>query len=210
MPDWPLTLRPAGPADQHVIVSLIDGAASWLRTKGTDQWARPWPSEAARNKRIFAALQQGKTWIGWDGEQPAATLTADLDGNPYWTGKQRGEPAVYVHRLVVSRPYAGAGLGAELLDWAGAVARRIHGARWIRVSVWTTNLSLHSYYRRHGFAPCGCHPDDRYPSAARFQKPTSDIRAWSPRLFRVECPPTQGETGLVTAIVALPKTVEPS
>jgi hypothetical protein len=78
----------------------------------------------------------------------------------------------------------GVGLGAALLDWAGWTARRDHGARWIRVSAWTTNLGLHDYYRRQGFSACGFHPDDGYPSAARFQKPTALIRASGSGLFR--------------------------
>src|SRR5215468_10848219 len=45
MEDSPLLLRRATERDHGVIVGLIDGAAEWLRTKNTDQWAQPWPSE---------------------------------------------------------------------------------------------------------------------------------------------------------------------
>ena len=85
---------------------------------------------------------------------------------------------------MVGRPYKGVGLGAALLDWAARIARRDYGARWIRVSAWTTNLRLHEYYRRQGFSACGFHPDDGYPSAARFQKPTAHIPGSDPALFR--------------------------
>jgi GNAT superfamily N-acetyltransferase len=189
MPDWPIGLRRAVVDDIEVIIELIEDAAAWLRGKGTDQWARPWPNRAGRNSRILTSLSQGKTWIGWDNGIPAATITSDPEEDPYWPDDLRREPAVYVHRLVVGRPYQGAGLGAALLDWAGWTARRAYGARWIRVSAWTTNAGLHAYYRRQGFELCGFHADDSYPSAARFQKPAALIPAPGPGLFRESEPP---------------------
>jgi GNAT superfamily N-acetyltransferase len=186
MPGRPLILAQATDhdADVAVIAGLIQQAASWLRTMRTDQWARPWPNQTGLHGRIRLSLQQGRTWICWDGDLAAATITADPDADPYWGDAVHLERAVYVHRLVVSRHYAGRGLGAALLDWAGRTARRDHGAQWIRVSAWTTNEALHAYYVGQGFVFCGLHPDDGYPSAARFQKPTGQIQPQDPTLFR--------------------------
>jgi len=72
--------------------------------------------------------------------------------------------------------YAGWGLGAELIDWAGLRARREYGAKWIRIDVWTTNTALHGYYLKRGFEPCGSCANPAYPSRALFQKPVSAIR----------------------------------
>jgi GNAT superfamily N-acetyltransferase len=184
MPEWPISLHRATAADMTVVILLIEEAAEWLRHKGTDQWARPWPSRAGRDSRILESLEQGKTWLGWDNGVPAATITADPDDDPYWPDHMRREPAIYVHRLVVGRSYRGAGLGAALLDWAGRTSLRDHGAQWIRISAWTTNAGLHAYYRSQGFEGCGFHADDGYPSAARFQKPTANLPAAEPGLFR--------------------------
>jgi GNAT superfamily N-acetyltransferase len=183
MPRWPLNARLSTVAEMPVIIRLIDEAAAWLRTKNTDQWAKPWPNRAGRDSRILADLRLGKTWIVWDGSTPAATITASAGDDPYWPDDLRCDPAVYVYRLVVSRPYSGVGLGAALLDWSGQSGRRDYSALWIRVSAWTTNAALHAYYRRQGFLPCGLHPDDGYPSAARFQKPTSAVADSAPGLF---------------------------
>jgi GNAT superfamily N-acetyltransferase len=184
MPDWPIALRPGTLGDMAVTTQLIEEAAEWLRDKGTDQWAKPWPNQAGRDSRILASLREGKTWMGWDDDIPAATITADPDDDPYWPEEFLLDRAVYVHRLVVARPYKGVGLGSALLDWAGRVAKRDYDARWIRVSAWTTNLDLHDYYRRQGFSPCGNHPDDGYPSGARFQKSTAFIPDRGSALFR--------------------------
>jgi GNAT superfamily N-acetyltransferase len=186
MPEWPLRLRRAGAVDMPVIIGLIEAAAKWLSQKGTDQWAKPWPSEAARNDRILAGLRQRKTWIAWDGPLAAATITADPDPDPYWDGAQSGQPAVYIHRLVVGRPYAGVGLGAELLDWAGLAAAGRNGVALVRVSAWTTNAGLHAYYQRQGFTSCGRHPDDGYPSGVRFEKRIADISRTGFGLFLLD------------------------
>jgi GNAT superfamily N-acetyltransferase len=186
MPDWHLTLSRANDsdADMAVIIRLIQEAADWLRAKDTDQWAHPWPNRAGRDNRIRMALRQGKSWICWDDGIPAATITADPDHDPYWPQDDRTDSSVYIHRLVVSRQYAGAGLGAALLDWAGRTAWAEYAAQWIRVSAWTTNRRLHAYYRRQGFSLCGFHADDGYPSAARFQKPTAAVPPQVSGLFR--------------------------
>jgi GNAT superfamily N-acetyltransferase len=186
MTRWPLELRRATASDHDlkIIVRLIEDAADWLRrAKDTDQWDQPWPNRAGRDSRILTDLRRKKTWIGWDGATPAATITIDSDHNPYWPERWRSDPAVHVHRLVVDRPYGGVGLGAELLDWAGRTGRVYHGTAWLRVNAWTTNLQLHAYYQRQGFALCGLSADQGYPSAAMFQKPTDRIRGTGRGLF---------------------------
>jgi len=176
--------------DRDVITGLIDAAAEWLRTKNTDQWKEPWPSEEDRGHRIRRDLIAGKTWIAWRNGTPAATITADRAVNPIWPPETRRDSAVYVSRLVINRAFARRGLGAALLDWAGLAARRYYGARWIRVDVWTTNRALHGYYKRLGFGFCGfSEAFAYYPSAALFQKETSLIRPGGQALFRVQPPP---------------------
>ncbi len=194
MPDWPLALRRAAPDHVGLIVHLIDDAAAWLRTQGTDQWAKPWPTRAERHRRVMAHLRAGKTWIAWDACTAAATITFDPDADPYWPQQQLRDPAVYIHRLVVSRHYAGAQLGAGLLDWAGRTARRDHGARWIRLNAWTTNHRLHQYYARLGFRRCAACDAAGYPSAALFQRPAEQAKAADCPRFR-EVPPAWRHPG---------------
>ncbi len=181
----PEALRQAGTDDFNVVIGLIEAAAEWLRTKNTDQWAQPWPNEDERDARILTGLRAGNTWIAWDGQVPAATITADPEDSQAWPPGMQRDPAVYVSRLVVNRDYSGQGMGAWLLDWAGVRARREHGALWLRLDVWTTNISLHRYYERLGFDFCGlCESVADYPSAALFQKSTDQIRQPNPMLLR--------------------------
>jgi GNAT superfamily N-acetyltransferase len=160
--------------DFDTVIGLIEEAARWLRTKGTDQWAEPWPSRRGRNDRVMESLKSGKTWLAFDGAgTPAATITIEETANPeVWTEWEAGERAVYVQRLVVSRRYASMKLGAALLNWAGQRAAVRYGAKLMRIDVWTTNKALHRYYERQGFTRVGNCADETYPSGARFERKT--------------------------------------
>lgn len=166
--------------DIPAILDLIGSAAAWLRKyKDTDQWARPWPTESARNARIARGVDRGSTWMVEENGVLAGTITCRDKGNPkLWTAAERSEPAVYVSRLIVSREHAGEGIGAALIDWAGLRGLGAWAADWTRVDVWTTNLALHEYYKGQGFEHLRTlefqHEWD-YPSAALFQKPTAAV-----------------------------------
>jgi GNAT superfamily N-acetyltransferase len=186
MGQLPFALRRAGPADLWAIRSLLTEASRWLGTKGTDQWAVPWPDENGRNERVRRAIEVGRTWVAWDGARPVATLTASPNHHGIWPEEDGLEAAVYVRRITVSRDlrYAGQGLGGQLLDWAGLRGHRNYGARWVRVDVWTTNNRLHAYYRDQGFQRYGHSPIPGYPSAALFQKPVDEIKPADVPLFQ--------------------------
>jgi GNAT superfamily N-acetyltransferase len=174
-------LRLAAPGDLNEVRWLVDQATEWLtRSKGTDQWAKPWPTREARDRRLLAGIRHGRTWIVWDDDVPVATITvAARSEHTVWSrldpGCDPSDPAVYAHRLITARDYAGRGLGADLIDWAGLRGQRLHGAKWIRIDVWTSNAALHDYYRETGFTRCGTCADPSYPSGALFQKPVSAI-----------------------------------
>jgi GNAT superfamily N-acetyltransferase len=157
-----------------VILGLIDDAVDQrLRHLDTDQWEKPWPTREERDARVLRGLTGGKTWIVWDGDTAAATVTIAMQANvEVWPAElDRDEPAVYVHRLITRKAYHGQGLGAALVDWAGSQGAQQYGARSTRIDVWTTNAKLHAYYQRIGFVHVGfCH-DSGYPSGALFQKP---------------------------------------
>jgi GNAT superfamily N-acetyltransferase len=167
--------------DLHVVLDLIEDARKWLATKGTDQWANPYPDADRKLALVQEGIERGETWIVWDGEIPAATVTIRTERNRVVWSKPTchcdpSEPAVYVHRLITAREYAGLGLGAELIGWAGLRGRRNYGAEWVRIDVWTSNLALHKYYMSTGFEACGTYEDDlAYPSGALFQKAATAV-----------------------------------
>jgi GNAT superfamily N-acetyltransferase len=173
------SIRRATVEDMSVIIGMIDEASAWLATKGTDQWARPWPSKIARDARVWRGINGRSTWIAEDQGEPVATITYKQNGNQnLWFAGERCDPAVYACRLVVSRKRAGDDIGAALIDWAGYRALQAWKAQWIRIDVWTENTALHRYYEKHGFEPvriCEFNAPGSTPSAALFQKPTAEV-----------------------------------
>jgi hypothetical protein len=194
----PMRIALASPEHFDIVLGLIEEAATWLRFKGLDQWRQPWPDKEARDARVLKGLEGHKTWIVWHGKTPAATVTLASQANAHvWSRPEctcdPDEPAVYAHRLITARNYAGWGLGAELIDWAGVRAHYGYGAKWIRIDVWTTNTVLHDYYVKRGFESCGRCEDVSYPSGALFQKPVTRIAARTSPLF-AESPSESGGT----------------
>jgi predicted N-acetyltransferase YhbS len=174
-----LSIRPAAMDDMNTIISLINQVAEWLGTKGTDQWANPWPTVAARDARVSRNIRGGSTWIAEDDGEPVATITYRETGNQkLWTAEERRTPAVYLSRLIVNRKREGDHIGEALIDWAGYRALQGWKAQCIRIDVWTTNFALHDYYEKRGFRflrICKTTGPLIYPSAALFEKPTAEV-----------------------------------
>src|SRR5215469_6493637 len=74
-----LHVRPAVTGDLRLILRMIDETADWLRTKDTDQWARPWPSQEERDEQVRCGLEAGRTWVVEDDRIPMATITCEPD-----------------------------------------------------------------------------------------------------------------------------------
>lgn len=189
-------IRLAQMSDMSAIIGLIDKAAEWLGAeKGTDQWQKPWPNLAARDRRIRRGIKAGRTWIVEDWTEPVggprrlvATVSCGRGGNKkLWTLRERNEPAVYISRLIISRQHAGRGIGAALINWVGLRGLRNWDAQWIRLDVWTTNAELQTYYKGQEFNHLKTWTFDdpwEYPSAAVFQKPTTEIDLAAAKIFQ--------------------------
>ncbi|MEV4254823.1 GNAT family N-acetyltransferase [Spirillospora sp. NPDC049652] len=198
------TLRRAGDDDVAGIIRLIDDAARWLRGKGTGQWAEPWPNAAERERRIRRGIElsrekgedgrgQAATWLVTDGDRPIATTFVTRVPNPaLWTPYELRTRAVYLHRLVIDRRYAGERLGERLVQWTGEWGRLAWDAEVMRIDVWADNIRLHEYYRNRGFlytdtprlqADGTVRPDPRlpmdvYPSGVLLDRPLKPVERW--------------------------------
>jgi ribosomal protein S18 acetylase RimI-like enzyme len=174
----------ATPDDLDTLVTFRDEAAAWLARRGIDQWQEPWPTGDLMVEGMLRNIQAGETFIVWDGDTPAATITINRWAKPeLWTEEEAAEPALYAHKVTVDRAHAGQGLGAELLDWAGTRAAD-EGADWLRVDVWTTNEHLQHYYLKQGFTYVRTVVLPHNPSGALFQRPAE--RVPTPHLQEVE------------------------
>jgi ribosomal protein S18 acetylase RimI-like enzyme len=146
-----LTFRPAEPDDLDTVDGLRVEATEWLASKGLDQW-QPDQARFPTRAGIAAAIARRVCYLAYDQHGTlVGTITVDGRADPeFWTQAEQDEPALYIHRMIVSRQAAGAGLGGRLLDWAADVARRT-GRHWVRLDAWKNNPALRRYYERHGF-----------------------------------------------------------
>jgi GNAT superfamily N-acetyltransferase len=188
-----MLIAPAVPSDLDTLTAFRDEAARWLAARGSDQWSSSWPSDDLMAEGMLRNIRAGETFIVWDDDgAPAATITIDRWANPdLWNKAERAEPALYTHKLTVARAYAGRGLGAESLDWAGTRAAR-SGATWLRLDVWTTNYELQRYYLRQGFAHVRTVVLRHNPSGALFQRPAQIVP--TPDLQEVSVSPAQSRS----------------
>ena len=128
-----IALAEATDDNLNAILSLYRKASGWLKDMGTDQWQKAWPDVEGRDARFRRGLEVGATWIVWAGERAAATVTVaqkpNMDGLARTLAAPVDEPAVYAHRLIIDRQFAGFGLGAQLIDWAGLYGQRRVGGR---------------------------------------------------------------------------------
>jgi GNAT superfamily N-acetyltransferase len=161
--------------DLPVILAMRQEASDWLAKQGIDQWAAAWPDPEAQSERILTSIRAGETWMVRDNDDTtAATVALDSFSDPrLWTPEEQQQPAMYLHRLIVRRKYAG--LGADIIDWACRRAGEL-GNDWVRIDVWTDNTGLHRYYEQQGFRHVRTLDLTDYPSGAHFQRKATDRR----------------------------------
>lgn len=186
-----MIITPAEEADLPRLIKFRTDASTWLRTLGTDQWAKPFPAD-----HILSSIRRGEVFV--IREEPhsdaAATITLDRDADPrLWTSEEIAEPALYVHKLTVDRAYAGTGLGSALLDWAGEQAVQ-QGAKWLRLDAWSTNLRLQAYYLKHGFTHVRTAADPEVVSGWAAQRP-AEFRSHLGTTHRLTLPSVRAPAG---------------
>jgi GNAT superfamily N-acetyltransferase len=155
-----------------VVLALLAEAAAWRAAIGFANWPARFPTKIATR-----GIEKGELYVGEQGDVIVATVALMWSDPMIWG--DRADDAGYVHRLVVRRDRAGAGLGAEIIDWA---ARQVTaaGRDWLRLDASADNLPLCSYYERLGF-------ECRGEVTGEINEPDGAVRRWKQRLYEREC-----------------------
>ncbi|MBM9505299.1 GNAT family N-acetyltransferase [Actinacidiphila acididurans] len=162
-----VAIRPAQPGELRVVEDLLREASAWLASRGIDQWQFP-----PHRDRITQALRRGEVFLATTDGLPMATLQLDDHADPeFWTTEDKPGDALYVHRMAVSRKFAGSGVGGTLLNWALERAATA-GKPWLRLDAWKDNHGLHRYYESQGFTLVRVIDLPHRGSGALFQRPT--------------------------------------
>ncbi|GAB1646903.1 GNAT family N-acetyltransferase [Krasilnikovia sp. MM14-A1259] len=162
------------PESLATVIALRRDTTAWLQAHGQDQWSQDFPDTDTMIDGFRRDLQDGSTWFARaerTGDVLAAITINRGTHRGLWSPEEEAS-ALFVHRLTINRAAAGRGIGAQLLDFAGAQAET-DGLPWVRLDAWTTNRELHRYYLNRGFRLVRIVPNHFTPSAACFERPAA-------------------------------------
>lgn len=143
-----LEVRPAVAEDAEDVLSLREDLTSWLCQQGIAQWSQGdvplgWIERAIAEGSVHVVRRDGVL---------AASVTVRWEDPLVWP--EAAEPAGYIHMLMVSREFAGSGLGRQLLGWAEELIR-LSGLHRARLDCVRTNGRLRTYYKTAGYRLVG-------------------------------------------------------
>lgn len=173
-----LIIRPAQLDELETVARLWNHAATWLHSRGINQWQYP-----ARHEAITRNIAAGdECWLVEEDGKVIATISVDRHADlEFWRPEDDPEDALYAHRMVVVREAAGRELGSAMLDWTSLRAAA-EGKSWLRLDVWKTNPDLQRYYASRGFALVRLVELPHRRSGALYQRPAGEVRGGCPDL----------------------------
>lgn len=147
--------------DEIAINKLIMDTASWLQSKGLTQWDAFLEGRDSHN--IVGAIGRGEVFAFKSRQLDELVGVVILQQNPSdWDYNLWGKDdpshstSVYLHRLAVSRNYAGKGLGLHIVEWAENGILFPNKDR-IRLDCIEHSSHLNEFYSSCGYTYCGQH-----------------------------------------------------
>jgi GNAT superfamily N-acetyltransferase len=177
-----IEIRRARITEADAVLDLWREARRWLAAAGTDQW-QPHRGEtdvsltARVRANVAHTIETGDCYIAIHKGVIVGTITVDERADPeFWRPGDNPPAALYVHRMIVRRGFAGQGIGKILLDWADKLASA--RGRWLlRLDAWQSNKALHRYYESQGFSQVRILRFEHRGSGALFQRPVTTLDA---------------------------------
>jgi hypothetical protein len=112
-------VRLATPDEASRAVAIWREVAGWLIAIGQPLWRVEQFDEAS----AVALIQGGELAMGFEGDRPAAVMTIQGHDPLFWP-EAAPSSALYLHKIAVSRGFAGSGWTSRLIDWAGVRAHQ--------------------------------------------------------------------------------------
>jgi GNAT superfamily N-acetyltransferase len=151
MQEQSMKIRAGNVADLDTVLALMDEAVAWLAAQGrTDQWgSEPFSTNPKTTAFIKKLVDEGDLFIAERDGETAGALIVNEAPMPYVPTVEERE--LYVRLLVASRRYKGAGIGAELVEFAREEARK-RGIELLRVDCYSgPDEKLVRFYESAGF-----------------------------------------------------------
>ena len=146
------SFRTAGPEHAETMAAL--GRRTFTETFGH--------LYSKENLDAFLETHSAAKWREELSEPAFAVRIAEADGEPVAYAKlgppslpfEVKGPTIEIRQFYVLKPWQGAGIAAELMDWALKEARA-RGAEEMYLSVFTDNHRARRFYARYGFEEVG-------------------------------------------------------
>jgi len=149
-----MTLQPAQPAELSICLDIIRDGRSFQQEQGFTQWTEEYPSAAL----IGQDLQEGSGYLFRIDGEAAGYMYLGFDGDPDYgaeeCGFQPGVPYAVVHRIALSRRFAGRGLSSKVFDAVKALCLQ-RGLHCIRIDTDRQNLRMQHVLEKNGFVRRG-------------------------------------------------------
>jgi GNAT superfamily N-acetyltransferase len=143
--------------DLPAFVEILEEVGTWLFEREIPQW--PPGSNREQIDRFRSLINEGELLLLRDG---AAICGGCIVGRaPYEAWEGHPEPAVYLHKLAVSRAASGAGFGRQIVAFAEQWARGADRSL-LRLDCWDGSDALRSFYRGLEFRELERAPEHGY------------------------------------------------
>ena len=126
------------------LLALFEEVRAWMIDRGVNTW-RP---VALWRDLIAQKIARRVVYLARLDAQVVGTLTLDWKAEDLWDAP--APQAGYLAHFATRRALAGRGIGAQMLGWAEAEARR-SGKAALRLDCAAENRALCVYYERAGF-----------------------------------------------------------
>ena len=141
-----MQIEQAKPSEAATVAAVLNEAARWIAAEGRPLWS----AADVAFERIQRDTDAGSYFIARDGGGAAGVMRLDLEDPGFWPEMEAGT-SLYVHKLAVSRAWAGRGVSGRLLELARERAVQL-GRPHLRLDCVADRAPLRSLYERFGFS----------------------------------------------------------
>jgi len=134
---------PATPHDLKIILTLFERAIRYQKENNYIGWPD------MDRKFIEADITKGLLFKVLTEDRLLGIFCVCYTDQLIWREKEKGD-AIYLHRIVLNREYAGTKVFRTVFDWAIDYAKRT-GLKYVRMDTWAENAKLIDYYKSYGF-----------------------------------------------------------
>lgn len=137
------TIIPATSIDLEYVLELFEKAIQYQKENNYIGW------QSMDKEFIETDIHKGLLYKVVSEEKILGIFCVCFVDKLIWRDKENGN-AIYLHRIVLNREYAGAKVFKTILHWAINYSK-VNNLNYVRMDTWAENSKLIDYYKKYGF-----------------------------------------------------------